>query len=95
MLNKRKGMMQTPRNKLHNALLTLNFLNDNENGTGVSERQWITEKASELNQSVYFKDVLTSEWKPVIVLCSGRGFSPCFHRRRKAMHIIKINQNVI
>ena len=30
MLNKQKGMENTPRNRLHNALLTLNFLNANE-----------------------------------------------------------------
>ena len=44
MLNKQKGMIKAHRNKLHNALLILNFHNDNEKGTGVSERQWITEK---------------------------------------------------
>ena len=33
------------------------------------------EKTSELNQPVYFKDVLTSQWKPGDVLCWGRGFA--------------------
>ena len=47
---------------MHNALLTLNFLNANEKGTTAVERHWIVERNTELNQSVYFKDVLTSEW---------------------------------
>ena len=29
----------------------------------------------ELNQLIYFKDVLTSEWKPGHVLCWRRGFA--------------------
>ena len=44
MLNKQKGMENAPRNRLHNALLTLNFLNANEKGTIVAERHWIIEK---------------------------------------------------
>ena len=35
----------------------------------------ITEKSAELNQPLYFKDVLTSEWKPERVLHWGRGFT--------------------
>ena len=35
----------------------------------------ITEKSAELNQLLYFKDVLTSEWKPERVLYWGRGFA--------------------
>ena len=55
--------------------MTLNFLNTNEKGTTVAERHWVIEKSSELNQPVYFKDVLTSQWKPEDVLCWRRGFS--------------------
>ena len=33
------------------------------------------EKSGELNQPVYFKDVLTSQWKPGYVLRWGRGFA--------------------
>ena len=33
MLNKQKGTKDTPRNRLHNDLLTLNFLNANKKGT--------------------------------------------------------------
>ena len=40
-LNKQKGIIKTPRNRLHNALLTLNFPNANEKGTTASERYWI------------------------------------------------------
>ena len=38
------------------------------------ERHWRIGKTAELNQSVYFKDMLTSEWKPGYVLCWKRGF---------------------
>ena len=55
--------------------LTLNFLNANEKGTMATERHWIREKTSELNQPVYFKDVLTSEWKSGDVLCWKRHFT--------------------
>ena len=75
MLNKQKGTTKTPRDRLHNALLTLNFLNANEEGTTAAERHWIIEKTAELNQPIYFKDVLTSEWKPGYVLHWGRGFA--------------------
>ena len=68
-------MKNAPRNRLHNALLTLNFLNANEKGTTAAERHWIMEKTSELNQLVYFKDVLTSQWRPGDVLRWGRGFA--------------------
>ena len=60
MLNKQKGTTKTPRDKLHNALLTLNFLNANEEGTTAAERHWIIEKIMELNQPIYFKDVVTN-----------------------------------
>ena len=75
MLNKQKATENTPRKRWHNALLTLNFLNANEKGTMAAERHWIIEEMSELNQLVYFKDVLTSEWKPGDVLRWGRGFT--------------------
>ena len=39
MPNKQKGVIKTPRNRLHNALLTLNFLNANEKGTTALEKQ--------------------------------------------------------
>ena len=44
MLNTQKGMIHKPRNRFHNALLTLNFLNTNEKETTAVERQWIVEK---------------------------------------------------
>ena len=37
MLNKQKRMKKTPRNQLHNALLTLSFLNANEIETATAE----------------------------------------------------------
>ena len=75
MLNKQKGVENTPRNIFHKALLTLNFSNTNEKGATTVERHWIIENYFELNLSVYFKDVLFSQWKPGDVLCWGRGFS--------------------
>ena len=39
------------------------------------ERYWIIENNAELNQPVYFKDMLTSEWRPGYVLHWGRGFA--------------------
>ena len=78
MLNKQKGMENIPRNRLHYASLFLNFLNTNEKGTMAAERHWIMEKTSELNQTVYFKYVLTSQWNPEEVLHWGRGFTHFF-----------------
>ena len=46
MLNKQKVITKTPRDKLHNILLTLNFLNVNEKGTTAAERLWTIEKTS-------------------------------------------------
>ena len=50
-------------------MLTLNFLNVNEKGTTAAERLCVIEKPVELNQPIYYKDVLISEWKLVKVLC--------------------------
>ena len=75
MLNKQKGTTKTPRDRLHNALLTLNSLNANEEGITAAVRHWTIEKPMELNQPIYLKDVLTSEWKPGYVLRWGRGFT--------------------
>ncbi|CAO2626045.1 Gag-Pro-Pol polyprotein [Lemmus lemmus] len=75
MLNKQNGMENIPRNRLHSVVLTLDFLNANEKGTTAAERHWIIQKSSELNQRVYFKDVLTSQWKPGDVLLLGRDFA--------------------
>ena len=80
---------------MHNALLTLNFLNANEKGTAAAERHWIFEKTTELNQSIYFKDVLTSEWKLRHVLCWGTGFTFVSAGEKKAMDTIKIDKNFI
>ena len=53
----------------------MNFLNVDEKGTMVAEQHWIIGKTSVLNQPLYFKDVLTSQWKPGDVLHYGRGFA--------------------
>ena len=74
MLSKQKGIINTPRNRLHNALLTLNFLNANEKGAIAVNRDWIVGKTLGLNQAVYFKHVQTSKVKPGHVLLWGNGF---------------------
>lgn len=53
----------------------MNFLNADEKGQTAAERHWTTEKTSELNQPVYFKDVITSVWKQGYVLRWGRGYA--------------------
>lgn len=75
MLNRQKGATKTPRDRLHSALLTLNFLNADEQNSTAAERHWIVEKTAELNQPAYIKDILTSEWKMGNVLRWGRGFA--------------------
>lgn len=59
MLNKQKCVIKTHRNRLHNDLLTVNFLNANEKWTTAAERHWTTE-TPELKQWIFFKE-LTSE----------------------------------
>ena len=83
MLNKQKVMIKTSRNGLYNALLNLSFLNANEKGTMTAERHREIEKDSELNQLMYFKDVLTPEQKPGDVLYWGRSFALVSIRKEK------------
>lgn len=66
--------MKSPRDRLHNSLLTCLFKNVNGTGSTADERHWALERTAELNQSAYFKDVLISEWKSGNVLCWGRGY---------------------
>lgn len=51
-----------PRKRLYSSLLTLNYLNANEKGVFL-ERHLIKENSIELSKPLYFKDMLTSEWK--------------------------------
>jgi hypothetical protein len=44
-------------------LLDLNFLNANEQNPTTAERHWIIEKNARINQPIYYKDVLISDWK--------------------------------
>lgn len=60
--------MRALRDRSYNDLLTLNFLNVCETGCIAAEKYQILERTSELNQPIYFKNVLTSEWKSGIVL---------------------------
>lgn len=49
------------------------------------------EKTAELNQPVYFKDALPSEWKTENVLHWWRGYACIyFHRKRKALGAYKL-----
>lgn len=39
------------------------FLNINEKGTTAAERHWVIARTVGLNQFIYDKDMVTSEWK--------------------------------
>ena len=41
--------MESSRDRLNNALLTLNFLNVNETGNTAAEKHWTLERSAELN----------------------------------------------
>lgn len=56
----------------------LKFLNANKQNTSAAERYWTVGKTTELNQSICFKNVLTSEWKSENVLYQGRGYTFTF-----------------
>ena len=92
MLNKQKGITKTPRDRLHSALLTLNFLNASEQNTTAAERHWIVGKTTELNQPVYIKDILTSEWKTENILHWGRGYAYISTENEKLCFQIDKNQ---
>jgi hypothetical protein len=49
-------------------LLTLNFHNVGDQRTTAAKRHWVLEKTEELSQPIYYKDMLTLEWKPAIIL---------------------------
>ena len=66
MLIKQKWRIKPPRDRPNSALLTLSFLNVNEKWTTAAERLCVIEKPVELNQPIYYKDVLTSERNPRI-----------------------------
>lgn len=65
---KQKRKHKIPRKRLNNALLTLNVLNIVEKETTADERHWVTVKTEKLGKPIYYNDVLTWEWKLVIVL---------------------------
>lgn len=65
--------MKSPKVKLNNALLSLNFWNVNETDSTAAETHWVLEKIAELNQLIYYMDILSSEWKSGKVLHVGRG----------------------
>lgn len=48
---------------LYDALLILTFLKMLINGEQQLLRDWIVEKTAEINQPVYLRDVMASEWK--------------------------------
>lgn len=47
----------------YDVLLIFNFLNVRKQIMAASERHWIVEETDELNQHIYFRDVLASKWK--------------------------------
>jgi hypothetical protein len=50
------------------------------------------ERIFELNQSVYIKDILISEWKIENMLL-GERLCLCFHRERKAVDSFQVDKN--
>lgn len=44
MLNRQQGSTRTPKDRLHSALLTLNFKNANEQNITAAEKHWIVGK---------------------------------------------------
>lgn len=76
MLTKQKGNMGVPRNILNNALLALHFINAKEQKKQLLKDIGLTgEVTAGLNQSMCFKDVLTSEWKSGKMFHWGRGYA--------------------
>jgi hypothetical protein len=49
------------------------------------------ERTIELNQPVYIKDILTSEWKMGNMLYWGKGYA-CFHRKRKTVGSFQVEK---
>ena len=80
---------------LHNALVTLNFLNANKKGTKVAERHLIIENSSELNQPVYFKDVSISLWRSGDVVHWQIDFPLVSTGEKYVMDTIKINKDSV
>lgn len=57
MLNKHKGIISRTRNSLNIVLLTVNLMRKKQQ----LWKNWIVEKATELNQVICFKGILTSD----------------------------------
>jgi hypothetical protein len=57
------------------------------------QKKTIIKKPAELNQPVYFKDVLISEWKTGKVLHWVRGYTYIFTGEKKAMGSFQIDKN--
>ena len=79
---------------LYGTLLTLNILDAKEQKNSCGET--LDMETAELNQSIYFKDALTSKWKSENKLLWGRGydfFSP--NRKQKVVVLFKINEDQI
>lgn len=68
---KTKRKNKGPRGRIQCAPLTLDFLNINKRGPTAAKSHWIKGKTVELNHPIYYKDVLTSEWKSANVWCWG------------------------
>ena len=77
---------------LYVALLTLNFLNANEQN-GSCWDMLDCRKTTELNHPIYFKAVLTLEWKSENVLYWGESLCFCFHRKQKTKGSFQINED--
>lgn len=86
---KTKRKNKGPRGRLNHAPLTLDFLNINKRGPTAAKRHWIKGKTVELNHPIYYKDVLTSEWKSANLWCWGCWFVFILAEQKKAVDCIK------
>lgn len=82
----------TPRDRLYNAVLTLNILNANETGTRAAERHWTIEK------NCWIKSACVLQGRLDISMGNGEGVTMglrlrlCFYRNRDVVDTIKINK---
>lgn len=72
---KRGDALHTPRNRVHTALFTLNFLNLDEQGTTAAQRHWQKQISAELRQPVFYQNETINTWDPAVVLRWGQVYA--------------------
>ena len=82
--------------RITSTLLTFNFLNAYKKETSTAMSHWfvgVGGNTVELNQPIYYKDVLTSEWKPPKVSNWRMQICVHFYRQWKAVVAIKTDKD--